>query len=312
MIAVVIPCHNESDFVRDVVLGLPGFVDEVVLVDDHSTDDTLAVMQAVASERFGVSVLQTPTNLGVGGAMVTGYRFIVSERPEVDVIVKMDGDGQMPPGRLTALVDPVVREGYDYAKGNRFMEPEQLDRMPAVRRFGNYMLTFMTKFASGYWHIFDVQNGFTAISREMLMRLDLSRIHSGYFFENDMLVQLNTRRARVKDVSQEARYGEEASGISLFKVILTFPWLLIGRFWWRVRHKYAMFDFSEIALFYFLGSAFIVAGTLLSIYLWVLSARSGVASTLGSVAIAMILLILGFQMLLQAITLDIHEGEQLK
>lgn len=311
-VAVVMPCHNEADFVRDTVLGLPDFVDEVVLVDDRSTDGTLAVMRAVQDERSGVHVIQTPRNMGVGGAMVTGYQYVIEALAYVDIVVKMDGDGQMPPERLEAIIEPIAREGYDYTKGNRFMVPELLDRMPSNRRFGNFLLTFMTKFASGYWHIFDVQNGFTAISCQMLNRLDLGRIHHGYFFENDMLVQLNTLRARVKDVSQEARYGAEVSGVNPFKVILTFPWLLIRRFWWRVRVKYAMFDFSEIALFYGLGTAFMLIGTVLSLILWVQSIRTGVPSTLGSVAIAMILLILGFQMLLQAITLDIHEGEQLK
>lgn len=306
------PCHNEEDFVRESVLGLPEFIDEVILVDDRSTDGTLAVMHAVAEERSGVSVIQTPKNLGVGGAMVLGYRYVLAERPGIDIIVKMDGDGQMPPERLADILDPIARDGYDYSKGNRFVLPQELGSMPSIRRFGNYLLTFMTKFASGYWHIFDVQNGFTAITAEMLRRLDLDRIHTGYFFENDMLIQLNTRRARVKDVSQEARYGEEVSGVNPAKIMATFPWLLIRKFWWRVRVKYAMFDFSEIALFYFLGTAFMAVGTIMAGVLWVQSSRSGLPSTLGSVAIAMILIILGFQMLLQAITLDIHEGEQLK
>jgi glycosyltransferase involved in cell wall biosynthesis len=303
-VAVVVPAHNEARFIDRVIRTMPLFVDHVVVVDDASTDRTAEVARATGDAR--VAVLGTPVNLGVGGAMRLGYREAL--RLQADLVAKMDGDGQMAPECLGSLLDALTDAGYDYAKGNRFLHSGSLGAMPAVRRLGNMVLTFMTKLASGYWHVFDPQNGYTAIRAECLSRLDLDAVHSGYFFENDMLLQLNLNGFRVRDVPTPAHYGEETSDLSVLRVGLFFPLLLARRFAWRVYQKYVLRDFSPIALFLGLGLLLFGWGAGFGAYIWVKSNWTGHPTPTGTIMLALLPLILGFQLLLQAIVLDIQDS----
>jgi len=221
--------------------------------------------------------------------------------------VKMDGDGQMDPAYLSSLLDCLIEHNYDYAKGNRFLASESLSFMPRHRVFGNIVLTFMTKLASGYWDIFDPQNGYTAIKANALRHLNLDAIHKRFFFENDMLIHLNFFGLRVKDVSIPARYGEEKSDLNPFKISVTFPLLLLRRFFYRVYQKYVLRDFSPIALFLFLGLALFGWGVAFGVYLWIESQFTHQLTPTGTIMLALLPLILGFQLLLQAIVLDIQE-----
>src|SRR5207249_4277743 len=202
-----------------VLSSLPGYVDKIIVVDDCSTDDTFRVATASVDSR--VVVIKTAHNCGIGEAMCLGYQRALDLGGEV--LVKMDGDGQMAPEHLALLLDSLIEKGYDYAKGNRFLHSEAINQMPAARITGNIVLTFLTKAASGYWHIFDPQNGYTAIKADALRVLSLDKIHKRYFFENDMLIHLNFFGFRVKDVAIPSQYGEEESGINLVQVSSSFP-----------------------------------------------------------------------------------------
>jgi glycosyltransferase involved in cell wall biosynthesis len=303
LIAVVLPAHNEARHIGQTINDVPEFVDNVIVVDDCSSDDTLKVASACGDSR--VICLQTPENQGVGGAMTLGYRRGIELN--VDIIVKMDGDGQMPPEHLPLLLDAITDQSFDYAKGNRFLVSKSLGAMPKHRLFGSIVLTFMNKLASGYWQVFDPQNGYTAVRTSALKMLDLESIHKRYFFENDMLCQLNYHAFRVKDVGIPARYGEEESGLNPFKISLTFPFLLLRRFLRRIYHRYILIDFSPIALFLLAGSILFLWGMLFGIYVWSHSFFTGRPALTGTIMLALVPLILGFQLLLQAIVLDIHE-----
>lgn len=302
-VAVVVPAYNEGAFIERVINTIPDFVDHIIVVDDCSQDETFARASQCGDSR--VTVLRTPINQGVGGATIMGYRKALELGS--DIIVKMDGDGQMPPEYLADLLNALIEEGYDYAKGNRFLLSESLTAMPKHRLCGNVVLTFMAKLASGYWHIFDFANGYTAITAHALRALDLNVIHKRYFFEKDLLIQLSVRNFRVKDVPIPARYGEEESEINPVQVAVTFPFLFFKRFLWRVYQKYILRDFSPIALFLIVGSSLFCWGVGFGVYLWIRSALTGLPSSTGTVMLAVVPLILGFQLLLQAIVLDIQE-----
>jgi glycosyltransferase involved in cell wall biosynthesis len=301
-IAVVVPAYNEARHVGGVIATMPAFVDHVIAVDDCSTDETMSVIESCADAR--VIALRTTANQGVGGATLLGYGKALELG--CDVTVKMDGDGQMPPEHMHLLLDAVVEQGYDYAKGNRFLAGESLSRMPRHRLLGNVLLTFANKLASGYWHVFDPQNGYTAISSDALRRLDFGAIHRRYFFENDVLIALNYHNSRVRDVAIPARYGDERSDLNPLGVGVTFPLLLVPRFWRRIYQKYVLRDFSPIALFLFLGMALLLWGIAFGLYHWVMSEMSGRATPTGTVMLAVLPLILGFQLVLQAVVLDIQ------
>lgn len=302
-IVVVIPAHNEAPHISEVIKTLPQWVDHVIVVDDCSQDNTLEVAKNTSDSRL--VFLKTPQQQGVGGATLAGY--LKSMDLRADIIVKMDGDGQMRPEYLSLLLDPLIERGYDYAKGNRFLVSESLNFMPRHRLLGNITLTFLTKLASGYWHIFDPQNGYTAIKMQALKALDHKKIHKGYFFENDILVHLNLLDFRVKDVPIPTHYGQEISDLNPFKTSVLFPFLLLKRFFRRIYQKYILRDFSPIALFLILGAILFGWGTFFGVFIWIKSALSGHPTLTGTIMLALLPLILGFQLLLQAIVLDIQD-----
>jgi glycosyltransferase involved in cell wall biosynthesis len=305
-ISVVIPAYNEENFINGVIKDIPDFVDNVIIVDDCSTDGTFDVVQK--SKDIRVILLKTPENQGVGGATITGYKKALEL--ESDLVVKMDGDGQMPSEYMSKLLDAIIEEGYMYAKGNRFLMGEFLEAMPRHRLLGNVILTFMNKLASGQWHIFDPQNGYTTIKAEVLRSFNLDDIHKGYFFENDMLIKLNLQGYRVKDVSIPAKYGEEQSDIKLMNIIKMFPLLFLQRFFYRIYHKYVLIDFSPIALFLIVGLLLFSWGVIYGSYLFIRANITELETPLGTVMLVVVPLILGFQLLLQAIVLDIQETQR--
>ncbi len=302
-IATVVPAHNEALHISQVIKTMPDFVDHVIVVDDHSRDNTLEVALETSDPR--VIAVKTPHNMGVGGATIFGYKKAIELGSQI--LVKMDGDGQMAPEYLESLLDALIEQGYDYAKGNRFLAGESLAFMPRHRLYGNIALTFMTKLASGYWNIFDPQNGYTAIKQEALTGLDLNAIHPRFFFENDMLVQLNFLSRRVKDVAIPARYGDEVSDLNPVKIGVTFPLLLLRRFFHRIYQKYVLRDFSPIALFLFLGLLLFGWGFIFGLYLWIEAMLTSQLTPTGTIMLSLLPLILGFQLILQAIVLDIQE-----
>ena len=305
-ITVVIPAYNEEAFIGSVIMTVPDFVDHIIVVDDCSQDNTFEAAGKCNDGR--VITIKTPHNQGVGGATIEGYKKALESN--CDIVVKMDGDGQMLPEYMSQLLDVIIDQGYAYAKGNRFLHNEALVTMPKHRLFGNIVLTFMNKLASGQWHIFDPQNGYVAISAEALRAIKLSDIYKGYFFENDMLLQLSLHDLRVKDVSIPAKYGKEESHIKLSNILLVFPLLFLKRFFYRIYHKYILTDFSPIALFLISGIMLFGWGVLFGSYIWIKAIFTEVNTPLGTLMLVVVPLILGFQLLLQAIVLDIQETKK--
>jgi glycosyltransferase involved in cell wall biosynthesis len=303
-VAVAVPAYRAEASIGAVVDGVPPLVDRIVVVDDCSPDGTPQALQAIGDERLVTS--RHERNLGVGGAMKTAFKLCLELG--VDVVVKMDADGQMDPAFLPKLLDALIDTGCDYAKGNRFRDGVALAAMPRLRLFGNLALTFLTKLASGYWHVFDPQNGYVACRTSALRRIDLGAVADDYFFENDMLIHLNIIESRVVDVSMPARYGNELSSMRIGVVLSKFPGRLLARFWKRIWHRYVIRDFSPVALFLFMGTPLAVGGVLFGAWAWYESWRTGVVSSTGRVMLSVLPIVLGFQLILQAILLDINSS----
>jgi dolichol-phosphate mannosyltransferase len=301
-VAVVLPAHNESRHLEAVVVGLPDWIDRIYIVDDASTDDTLDVARALPDPR--VRVIHREANGGVGAAMRSGYEAALEE--DCGVIVKMDADGQMDAGELAVLLAPICGGLADYVKGNRFRRSGRPADMPRRRWFGNVMLSFLTKVASGYWHVFDPQCGFTAITAATLSRLKLDGLATDYFFENDMLIRLNVIDARVVDVSTAALYGAETSGLRIGRILWTFPLRLLRRAAWRFIKRHVVNDFGAIAVLTSTGLLFTVFGVIFGAYHWIESFVSATPATAGTVMVAVLPIILGVQMLLQALILEVQ------
>ena len=303
-VAAIVPALNEAAHIGEVIRRMPEYIDRIIVVDDQSTDDTSGAAAAAGDAR--VQIIRHPERRGVGGAMISGMQRALDDN--ADLVVKVDGDGQMDPANIRALLDPLVRDGYDYAKGNRFLHSMALRQMPLPRLFGNFALTFLTKLASGYWHIFDPQNGFLAAKASALRTIDLSRLASGFFFENSMLIHLNIFNFRVKDVAMPAHYGDENSSLRVNRILLTFPFHLARGFCTRVWEKYMLRDFSPIAVFWLVGAPLMLFGGVLGMTVWVHSLWSGVPASTGTVMLSVLPFLLGFELILQAIILEIRES----
>jgi glycosyltransferase involved in cell wall biosynthesis len=224
-VAVVVPAYNEVDKIGLTLASIPGYVDRIIVVDDGSSDGTLTA--ARNSRRRGVEILHHPENRGVGRALVTGYQRALAQTS--DLVAVMAGDAQMDPNDLEHLLEPLARDRADYAKGNRFLWPGVTRAMPPVRLVGNVALSWMTRAASGYWHVFDSQCGYTAIHRRALAALDLTRLFPRYGYPNDLLSRLAEIRARVVDVPVRPVYGPDwRSGIRPWRVVAPMSFV-IGR-----------------------------------------------------------------------------------
>jgi glycosyltransferase involved in cell wall biosynthesis len=301
MIAVVVPAHNEERLITKVIDTMPDFVDHIFIVDDASSDATAERARASGSER--TEVIRLEENQGVGGAILTGHQRAIDIGADISVV--MAGDAQMDPAFLGALLDPIVLHGYGFAKANRFFSSDSFHGMPLLRVLGNIMLSFLTKLASGYWHLFDPQNGYTATTTDALRRLNFDRIAKRYEFENDMLINLNILDVRATDVPIPAVYGEEVSGIKLRRVVPAISFLLVRGFTRRIVSKYIVRGFSPIALLLLTGLSLLLWSVGFGI--WVLVHTLGVrtAST-GTVLLAVTPFLVGIQFLVQALTLDIQ------
>jgi dolichol-phosphate mannosyltransferase len=303
-VCVVIPAYNAAGTIGAVIRSVPADVEYIIVVDDGSPDRTAEAARAVGDER--VTVVRHAANQGVGGAMRIG--FAQALQTEADVICKMDADGQMEAALLPDLTAPLLEDSFDYAKGNRWYDLASLRQMPLARRLGNAALSFLTKAASGYWGVYDPQNGYVAIRREALERLDLDALDRGYFFENSMLVQLNIIGARVAEVPMPARYGGERSAMCLSRIVLGFPWKLLRAGLMRLRLKYFGMDFSPVAVLLIVGGSLFAAGACYGAYEWTVHALRHQATPAGTVMLAALPTLLGSQFLLNALLLDIGQS----
>ena len=300
-LAVVIPCYRVRKHILAVVRGLPSFVDLVVAVDDKCPEGSGEYLRSNLQDPR-LRVIFHEVNKGVGGATLTG--FVAAMEAGAEILVKMDGDDQMDPAFLSRLVQPIIQQRADFTKGNRFFDLAALRQMPMIRRVGNFGLTLLTKAASGYWHISDPTNGYTAIHASSLRLLNLGRLHRRYFFETSMLIQLNIVRAVAYDVPIPARYGGETSSLRISRVIVDFPPKLVGGFCQRLLWRYFIFDVSAVSFLLVCGVALTAVGVSFGSFHWMQGGIRGVATDAGTVGLAIMVTIVGIQMLLQAVLLD--------
>jgi dolichol-phosphate mannosyltransferase len=299
-VAVVVPALDAERWIGQVLEGIPERVSTIVVVDDGSQDRTAELVRASSDPR--VSLLRHRANRGVGAAMLTGYARALEL--EAEVVVKIDADGQMDPAHLERLIAPLCAGAADYAKGNRFLHAFPPPQMPPTRFLGNLGLTFLTKFASGYWNLFDPTNGYTAIHADALRRIDPSRVAQDYFFEISFLLELRRHGAVVSDVPIPARYGEEESALSVPRALMSFPPRLVSGTCRRLVRQYLLYDFSAASLLGLLGVALSLAGTAWGGAQWYLHASAGRFASSGTVLLSVLPIILGVYSLVQALVLD--------
>lgn len=301
-VAVVIPCFKVTRHVLDVIATVPASCCRIYAVDDCCPDGSGNLVKAQCHDPR-VVVLANPVNLGVGGAVMHGYRQALADG--MDIVVKIDGDGQMDPALLDEMIHPIREGEADYTKGNRFFDLEALRAMPRLRLYGNSLLSLLNKLSSGYWNIFDPTNGYTAIHRKVLALLPLHKISERYFFESDLLFRLNVCKAVVVDVPMPARYGDEVSNLKVGQIAGEFLFKHLRNFGKRLFYNYYLRDMSLASIELPLGLFLLLFGLGFGALHWIESARSGVVATTGTVMLSVLPVLMGLQFVLSFLAYDI-------
>lgn len=303
-IAVVIPSFKVSKSLRTVIESIGPEVHHIIVVDDACPEKSGEIARALVRQDPRIKVLFHSENQGVGGAVVTGYGEALSIG--ADVVVKLDGDGQMDPELIPELVGPIIRGNADYVKGNRFDTLEDLIGMPKLRVLGNAALSLMTKISTGYWTVNDPTNGFTAIHRLALEKLHLGKLRKTYFFESDMLFRLSISGARVLDFSMKSKYGDEKSNLRIWKVLLEFPVRHAVNLTKRILYRYYLREWSIASFELPIGIALLVFGVSFGLDAAGDASALGRAATAGQVTLSAVAIILGIQLLLSFLAFDIQ------
>jgi dolichol-phosphate mannosyltransferase len=303
-VAAVVPAYNVGKELGDVLRQMPPLIKTIIVVDDASRDDTLAVAEGFAQLDPRLMIVRHETNRGVGGAMVTGFQKALEAG--ADIVVKVDGDGQMPLWFVPQLVQPLVDGTADYTKGNRFRDFQAIRTMPFVRRFGNVVLSFLAKAATGYWQCFDPTNGFVAIRADVLSQLPLKTVDPTYFFETSMLGHLYVLGAVVKEVPMPARYAGETSNLRIGRVLRQFPGRLLGVLLRRIALKNFVYDFTVGSFQILCGLPLLLAGVLYGGYHWWWYTSRHLAAPTGTVVLSAMMIMIGVQLLISAVNLDLQ------
>jgi dolichol-phosphate mannosyltransferase len=301
IIAVVIPCFNVQKHILNVLASIGPQVHKIYVVDDACPQKTGSHVESLVNDSR-VVIIRHESNMGVGGAVMSGYLAAINDG--VDVIVKIDGDGQMDPSLIPMFIAPILLGEADYTKGNRFFNPDALGEMPRIRLFGNAVLSFLTKISSGYWDIFDPTNGFTAIHSEVARMLPFSKISRRYFFETDILFRLNILRAVVVDIPMKARYGDEVSGLKISKILFEFLYKNVQNFSKRLFYNYYLRDMSLASIELPLGVLLFLFGFFFGSWHWYL-AHNGIETPAGTVMLSALPLLMGLQLILAFLSFDI-------
>ncbi len=307
-IAAVIPCYRVEREIQSVLKAMPAYIKHIIVVDDASPDSTADLVTASAKRDSRILLVRHPSNQGVGGAMITGSRKALEL--EAQIVVKIDGDGQMDMERLPDLLKPLIEGRADYSKGNRFRDFKSLQKMPFVRRIGNLGLGFLSKAATGYWNMFDFTNGFVAIRSEVLAQLPLEQVDHSYYFETSMLANLCLIGAVVKDVPMPARYQGEGSNLLIHRILFEFPPKLIVTLIRRLVLKNFIYDFSMASIYLLTGLPLLIFGLIFGVTKWIHYASLGIPAPTGTVMIPTLSVLLSIQLLLSAIEIDLRSVPQ--
>lgn len=302
-VAVVIPAYKVRDQIIDVIDGIGPEVDKIYVVDDACPDGSGRIVEEECPDKR-VVVIRNASNRGVGGAVIAGYEAAIYDG--IEIIVKVDGDGQMDPALIPDFISPISNGEADYVKGNRFFDVESVRNMPRIRLIGNAVLSFMSKISTGYWDLFDPTNGYTAIHSNVAKHIPFEKVSERYFFETDMLFRLNTLRAVVVDVPMNACYGGEVSNLKIRKIIVEFLIKHARNFIKRIFYNYYLRGMSVASIELPLGVFMLIFGVLFGAHHWAYSGTVGVETPAGTVMLSALPIIVGLQFVLAFLSHDVN------
>lgn len=302
--AVVIPCYNEEKMITQTIKKIPEYIDYIIAVNDASTDNTIGVLKKLKKQYSKLIIVDNKVNQGVGGALIAGYDYAI-KNTKATAIGIVAGDDQFDSSYLKAMLDDFIDQSADYVKASRFFHREAFKTMPKYRQFGNIFISLLTKFSTGYYSITDITNGCGWLRREIIEKVDFSIVEKRYDYETSMLTALSIVNAKVIDHAVPAHYGDEKSTIKLIPTAWRNLKAVWKGFWRRIYYKYVLYGFHPVALFLFTGMFFLIISLLLAIFLLYVKLFAHQSPTAGSVMLAVLPFILGIQLTLTALTIDV-------
>jgi dolichyl-phosphate beta-D-mannosyltransferase len=302
--AVVIPCYNEEKMITQTIKKIPEYIDHIIAVNDASTDNTIGVLNKLKKQYSKLIIVDNKVNQGVGGALIAGYDYAI-KNTKATAIGIVAGDDQFDSSYLKAMLDDFIDQSADYVKASRFFHREAFKTMPKYRQFGNIFISLLTKFSTGYYSITDITNGCGWLRREIIEKVDFSIVEKRYDYETSMLTALSIANAKVIDHAVPAHYGDEKSTIKLIPTAWRNLKAVWKGFWRRIYYKYVLYGFHPVALFLFTGMFFLIISLLLAIFLLYVKLFAHQSPTAGSVMLAVLPFILGIQLTLTALTIDV-------
>ncbi len=303
-VSVVVPCYNEEKLIEKTIEKIPSFVDHIIIVNDASTDSTLDKINLLKKSNKKVVVIDLEENQGIGGALMSGYSHAL-ENTKSTAIGIVAGDDQFDTGYLQSMLDDFIDQSADYVKASRFFHRKEFMTMPRHRRYGNIFISLLTKFSTGYYSITDITNGCGFLRRSILEKVDFSMVQRRYDYETSMLTALSIADAKVIDHAVPAFYGDETSTIKLLPTALRNLRAVWIGFWKRIFYKYVLFGFHPIALFLFSGVIVFGLGFIAGLIIFIDKVTTGSSPTTASVMMSVLPIILGFQLVLTALSMDV-------
>lgn len=302
-IAVVLPCYNEEKMIGITVDKLPDLVDDIILVNDGSKDKTLEVLHRLAKTNKKIIVLDNEQNQGIGYTLLKGYKYAITET-QAEAIGIVAADDQFDTSYLQPMLDDFINHDLDYVKASRFFHREAFKTMPKYRQIGNIFISLLTKFSTGYYNITDITNGCGFLRREILEKVNFDLVKSRYDYETSMLTALSIAGAKIRDHAVPAHYGDEKSTIKLLPTVLRNLRAVWQGFWLRIYYKYILYSFHPIALFLISGLLLSSIGFIFGLFLVFEKLLNHASPSSGTVMLAVLPIILGFQMLMSALIMD--------
>lgn len=308
-LAVIIPSYRAAATIVGVVERALVYANRVIVVDDACPEQSGGVVCDAFGHDPRVKVVFRQKNGGVGAAMKSGIAVAIED--DIDVVVKIDADGQMDP-----VYVPTIRELFEAdktlvcVKGNRFFNSEVLHLMPKARLFGNAVLSLMVKCASGYWNAIDPTNGYLAFNVHLLKLLPWQNFEDSYFFEMSVLCELGLKRLPIVELEMPTIYTSAPSSLSISRVIAEFPPKLARRMFRRLMLQYFIFDINLGSVYMLVGFMLLLFGLTFGTYEWIDGSVNHVGKPIGTVMMAALPVMMGFQLILNALMYDVQFAQK--
>jgi dolichol-phosphate mannosyltransferase len=262
--SLLILAYNEEDFIENVILKYVNEFNEIIVVNDKSSDDTQLIIETIQQNVENLFLINNKYNLGAGKSFEVGVKYFLNSGG--DYLVKIDGDDQFSEQDVVFLNQHIKKEHFDFIKCDRFWHQGIVGEIPAIRYFGNSFASLLIKFSTGCWAINDPLNGLFVFSKEMLDNFKIPRLFHRYgypfYVVTNSLNKSIINNFKIGQFKNEVKYSNEASYLNPFIMFFKLIWYTMQNYYTKIFLKIKISDFQISALIDILSQSL----TVLSFY----------------------------------------------